>query len=237
MMAARRRYPTATRYTALGLTALATATTLALAAPAAARAQCVGSMAPRRGTAIYASAGAFSYDFQSPINGTELGAGAARRIGPLAVELSGAIRTLDSDASLVVGRGEALVASPPLPFIGRLCLAGGVGMARLTEDASGTSSTNLSVPVGVRLGTTFHLPTARLEPYVQPRVVVSQTTGEAFGLSVTHSAVGAGVDGGVTVFMGPLVAGLAAHWSSLDDALGPHAGMDTGATLRVGLHF
>lgn len=234
MMAAPRRTPAATPHPARTLATLAA---LALAAPAATHAQCVGSMAPPSGTAVYASAGTFAYDLQSTVSGTELGAGAARRLGPLALEAGGAIRTLESDAGLVVGHGEALAATPPLPFIGRLCLAGGVGMARLTEDASGTTSTNLSIPVGIRLGTAFRLPSARLEPFIQPRAVYSRTTGEAFGLPITHSAVGAGVDGGITVFMGPLVAGLAGHWSSLDAALGPHAGMDAGATLRLGLHF
>lgn len=206
------------------------------AAPAAATAQaCVGHMGDGR-IAIFGAVGSFRYDLEPAVNGTEIGAGAAVDLGPLAVEATAATRSLDSDASLVVARGDGLMTTPPLPFVGQLCVAGGLGLARLSENASGTATTIITVPIGLRFGTRLGLADG-LEPFVQPRLVLARNTGEAFGLQVGRSAVGAGVDGGVTVFAGPLVTGVVARWTSLNQGLGPHAGMDIGATIRVGLRF
>ncbi len=208
-----------------------------LAAPAAASPQtCLGTM-HGGGIAVFAAGGAYRYELDPAMDGVELGAGLAADLGPLGAEATGTLRTLESDARLMVARGDAHLATPDLPVMGRLCITGGLGVARLSDDETGTTSTTLAAPVGIRLGTRLGLGTLRAEPFVQPQAIFASSSGEAFGVEVSHSAVGAGVDAGATLSSGKIVFGITFRFASMDAALGPHPGADTGIVARLGFRF
>jgi len=208
-----------------------------LAAPAAASTQTCGGTMDGGGTVVFATAGAYRYELDPAMDGAELGVGLAADLGPLAAEATGTLRTLESDARLLVARGDAYLATPDLPVVGRLCITGGLGVARLSDDETGTTSTALAAPLGIRLGTGIHLGTLRAEPFVQPQAIFASSSGEAFDVEVSHSAVGAGVDAGATLSSGNIVVGITFRYASMDAALGPHPGADTGLVARLGLRF
>ncbi len=221
--------PVPARAVAIGL--------LAVALPHALQGQgCVGTM-DAGARAAFATVGSFRYELDPAVQGTELGGGIAADLGLVNAEAGATLRTTDSDATLLVARGDAFVETPPLPVVGRLCIAGGLGVARLDEAERNTASTNISAPLGLRLGTRVQLGSLQAEPFVQPQAVFAATTGEVFGIDVASSAVGARIDAGTTLRTGRLVLGLTARYTSIDPALGPHAGADLGILARIALRF
>ncbi|HKJ93604.1 MAG TPA: hypothetical protein VJ957_10560 [Longimicrobiales bacterium] len=210
----------------------------ALGLPAALAAQaCVGSMAPAHGAAVYATGGYFHYRFSQDIQGAQYGAGAAIDFpGPATLEVEGVTRQPASGATVFAGSAKALI-GVHVPMVASLCLTAGAGATYLHDASSLTSNTTLAAPIGLRFGTGIPLGLARLEPYLEPYVLLATTTGTVFDVQTSGAAVGGGADAGLTLRTGPLAAGIVLRVASIGTSIGPSPGGDRAVLVRLGITF
>lgn len=215
---------------------------LALALPAAARAQgCIGAPVPDRARAVQLQAGASTVDVGREFDSTDLGVGfRANPAGPLAFSAEYLLRTVGAQDTRVHAVSGALALRIPLPVdLLTVCARAGVGAAFLSDDPSGSSYTNLTVPAGLVVELPLPLgPGRTLAPYAAPQFLWSRTNGSVFGFDdLDESDTGFGVEAGVGLRVSRVVLGAGATFAELSPALATTAFPDRGFFVRAGIMF
>lgn len=222
--------------TTTGRIALMLAVALGLPAGLAGQ-SCAGAPAPSHGIAVYGAGGYYSYDFTQNIKGPQYGAGLALGLpGPVSFDFTGLARQPQSGTTLYVGTAKAYV-NLPVPMLASLCFTVGLGASHLSDSNSQTSNTTFSVPVGLRLGTGLNLGVARLDPFIEPFVLLAQTSGTVFDIQAKSGALGGGADAGLMLHAGPLLAGVTLRYTKISQLVGPHPQADRAVLVRLGFAF
>lgn len=223
-------------------TTLAALAALLLLAPGAARAQgCIGAAVPDGARALLLGAGTVSYDVGGGTDGTDLGvAYHANPRGPLAYAAGYDLRTLgESDSRMHVLRSELALRVPrlPLPLL-TVCPRTGVVAGRLSDDASGTEYTNLTVPLALVVELPLPLsPRATLVPYAAPQYLWSRTSGTVFNLELDESQSGFGVEAGAALRFDRVVVTGGFLTSDLGPVLGTASVPQQAVFVRAGILF
>ncbi|HEX2095665.1 MAG TPA: outer membrane beta-barrel protein [Longimicrobiaceae bacterium] len=222
-------------------TLLAALAALALALPPAARAQgCVGAPVPDGAHAVQVEAGSATYDLGEEYDGTSLGVGfRANPRGLLGYSVEYARRNVgENDTQVNVG-SAALALRLPLPVsLLTVCVRGGVSAALLSQDASGTDLTNLTVPAALVVELPLPLGPGRLlVPYAAPQYLYSRTSGEVFGFDLDENDTGFGVEAGVGLRLSRLVLTGGAMFSELAPELATTAFPGQAFFVRLGVLF
>lgn len=214
---------------------------LALLAPAAARAQgCVGAPVPDRARALQLQAGASTVDVGREFDSTDLGLGyRANPAGPLAYSAEYLLRAVGEGDTRVHAVSGAVAYRLPLPVsLLTACVRTGVGAAFLSDDASGSSYANFTVPAALVLELPLPLAPGRtLTPYVAPQLLWSSTSGEVLGFEMSESDTGFGLEAGAGLRVGRVVLGAGATFAELSPLLGTPAFPDRGFFVRAGIMF
>ncbi len=222
--------------TSTGRAVLALATTLGLPAALAGQA-CAGSPAPSTGIAVYGAGGYYSYDFKPTIDGAQYGGGLAIGLpGPVSFDFTGLSRQSKSGAAVYVGNAKAYV-NVNVPAVTSFCVTVGVGASHLSDSNSQTSSTTFAVPIGLRFGAGLNLGLARLDPFLEPYLLLAQATGSVFDVQSKSGALGGGADAGLMLHAGPLLAGVTLRYGQISQLVGLHPLADRAVLVRLGFAF
>lgn len=218
------------------------AAVLALAAPAAARAQgCVGAPLPRGGRAVQAQAGISTVHAGRELSSTDVGAAfRADPAGPLALSAEYLLRSVGGEGAKVHTVSAALALR--LPFPARLpvvCARAGLGGAFHADGDTGSGYASFTVPLGLVLELPLAAgPGRTVAPYAAPQLLWSTTSGEFLGeRGLAEADAGVGVEAGVGVRSGRFVAGAGASISTLDPRLGAPAVPARALHVRAGMLF
>ena len=220
---------------------LAALAALALSLPAAARAQgCIGAPVPDRARALQLQGGISTVDVGREFDSTDLGVGyRANPAGPLAYSAEYLVRSV-GESDDPVHTGTALLAfrvPVPLPLL-TVCARTGVGAAFLSQDNSGSSYTNFTVPVALVVELPLPVAPGRtLVPYVAPQFLWSTTSGDVFGFELDESDQGFGVEAGAGLRLNRIVVTAGGQFSNLAPELGTPAFPDQAFFARVGILF
>jgi hypothetical protein len=212
---------------------------LALATPAAARAQgCVGAPVPERALAVQLQAAAASYDVgPSSEGGPAAGVSLRHNVrGPLAYAAEYQLGSVgDAEGRLHSGGAVVALRAPRLPQAVAVCARGGVLGSRFDDSPSATQLDNVTGTVGVVLEAP--LSGGRVVPYVAPQYLFSRTRGDVLGLEYESSGNGFGVEAGAGIRAGRAALTLGGTFSSLPEELVTPAASRQSLFVRVGLLF
>lgn len=215
---------------------------LALALPAAARAQgCVGAPVPDRARAVQLQAGASTVDVGREFDSVDLGAAyRANPAGPLAYSAEYVLRTVGDRDARVHEVSGAVALRVPLPVsLLTVCARTGAGAAFLSDAGSGSRYTNVTVPAALVVELPLPVgPGRTLVPYAAPQLLWSSTRGEVFGFDdLDESDTGFGVEAGVGLRVNRVLLGVGAAFSDLSPRLGTPAFPDRAFRARAGILF
>ncbi|HEX8362441.1 MAG TPA: outer membrane beta-barrel protein [Longimicrobium sp.] len=215
---------------------------LALALPAAARAQgCIGAPVPEGRLAAQLQGSSATYGGTPDVDG--MGIGGALRFnprGPFAASAEyGYSRVGDGDVPLHSG-GVMLAFRAPVSAAGlSVCARAGAMAARLEGSASGSTLDNFTFPVGLVLELPVAVGTngSALVPYVAPSYLFSSTEGEVLGFEYGRNGNGPGVEAGLGLRFGRAAIAAGGSYSDLPEELVTTAVSSQSFFLRVGLLF
>jgi hypothetical protein len=214
---------------------------LALALPAAARAQgCIGAPVPEGRFALQAQGSRATYEGTPEVDGLGIGASLRANVaGPLAASAEyGYSRVGDADVPLHSG-GVMLAFRAPVSAGGlSVCARAGAMAARLEGTTSGSRLDNYTFPVGLVIE--LPLPVGNggaVVPYVAPQYLFSSTEGEILGFEYGENANGPGVEAGLGLRFGRAAITAGGTYSDLPPELVTTAVSNQSFFLRVGVLF
>jgi hypothetical protein len=214
---------------------------LALALPAAARAQgCVGAPLAEGSRAFQLQGSSSVYSSAPEVDGMGIGASFRHNLRGLLAYSAEYTRASVGDNDLPLQSGGVMLAlrAPITRYGVSLCARGGAMASRLSDDPSASELDNLTFPVGIVLELPVELREGRaLVPYVAPQYLFSRTRGEVLGLDYERSGDAPGLEAGLGLRMGRAALTLGGSFTGLPDDLVTAAVPGQSFFLRVGVVF